>query len=593
MKASVSSSHRTSRFARLLPVQRLLTAGVIALILSAALMPAESLPTALHPYPRADPLPSSVSSSIPVPTVKPKQIPVQPIKGKGPPKKGNDNGDNNNDDTNDDEEDEEDEEEEEEEEADHYVKTRKLDFKILNPAPHDVWTSGTLESLSWVDTNLPDETTFDVALIPVDKETNPDALKLTRRPVLRYIAAPERFSDILVPYDLISQEQLLKEQEGEGGNTNQDLANITMVSTNSTALPTTNARNSTTATATTNKVLLQRSVFPIVIRKDHALDWRKASQLPPILSSETSFMAAEGSADRGAEEEVLEKKDSEGTHLEDHDHEHEENEDEDTVENTSTLTGEKAQDQNQDHNRKTQDSHGNTEEEQIEDEDEINKATPTGKELEENEDEDESTDHSAMHMGDEHEHNEQGEAGEDEHSHGHGNDPIHRHMDDPNHFQSEEDLELWNAHADDPGYNPPVPVRDAGTLKITHWIDNKERFFVGAPYVLAWDFPESGKGLDGTVNVYVEDALTAKRYDIAAAEMLSDIQFMYLRPTPIMMSADPRRRIFLRARVELDLFKEGKIERYTGFSKAFWWLVAAAVCQFPDPEKTIGLQALQ
>ncbi|CAO3572506.1 unnamed protein product [Mortierella alpina] len=573
MKASLSSSHRSSRFSRLLPVQRLLTAGVIALVLSAALMPAQSLPTALHPYPRADPLPTSVSSSIPVPT---------------PPKKGVENGDNNNDDMNGDEEDEEDDEAEEEEEADHYDKTRKLDFTILNPAPHDVWTSGTLESLSWVDVNLPDETTFDMALIPVDKETNPDALKLTRRPVLRYIVAAERFSDILVPYDLISREQLLKEQEGEGGNTNQDLANITMVLTNSKTVATTNAGNSTTATITvqdirslarliitaydgkTNKVLLQRSVFPVVIRKDHALDWRKASQLPPILSSETSFMAPEGSTDRGADEEVLEKKDSEGTHLEDHDHEHEENEDEDTVENTATLTGEKAQEQNQNQNRKTQDAHDDTEENQIEDEDDINKATPTGKELGENEEEDESTDPSDMHMDDDHEHNEQGEAGEDEHSHGHGNDPIHRHMDDPNHFQSDEELELWNEHADDPGYNPPIPVRDAGTLKITHWIDNKERFFVGAPYVLAWEFPESGKGLDGTVNVYVEDALTAKRYDIAAAEMLSDVQFMYLRPTTIMMSADPRRRIFLRARVELDLFKEGKIERYTGFSKAFW-----------------------
>ncbi|KAG9327240.1 hypothetical protein KVV02_002693 [Mortierella alpina] len=572
MKASISASHRTSRFSRL-PVQGLLTAGVIALVLSVALMPAESLPTALHQYPRADPLPSAATSSIPVPTGKPKEIPVQPVKGKGPPKEADEDDDNNNNDDDDDDD-----------EADHYLKTHKLDFKILNPAPHDVWTSGIVESLTWVDTNLPDETTFDVALIPVDKETNPDALELTRRPVLRYIAAMERFCDILVPYDLISREQLLKEQEGEGVNTNQDLANITVAITNSTTIPTTNAGNSTTATTTvqdvrslarliitaydgkTNKVLLQRSVFPIVIRKDHVLDWRKVSQFPPIVSSETSFVAPEGAS---ADGEVLEKKDSEDTHLEDHDHEHEENEDDDDkVENKMVQTGEKPQDKSQDQNRKTEDSNGNAEEEdQIEHEDEINMATPTGKELEENE---ESADHSDMHMGDEHDHNEQGEAGEDEHGHGHGNDAIHRHMDDPNHFQSEEDLKLWNEHADDPGYNPPISVRDAGTIKITHWIDNKERFFVGAPYVLAWEFPESGKDLDGTVNVFVEDALTAKRYDIAAAEMLSDIQFMYLKPTTIMMSADPRRRIFLRARVELDLFKEGKIERYTGFSKAFW-----------------------
>ncbi|KAF9571287.1 hypothetical protein EC968_000783 [Mortierella alpina] len=595
MKPSLSSSHRTSRLSRL-PVQRLLTAGVLALVLSAALMPAESLPTALHQYPRADPLPSSVTASIPVPTVKPKEIPAQPVKGKGPPKKVDENDDSDDDDN--DNDNDNDDEEDENEVADHFLKTHKLDFKILNPAPHDVWTSGILESLTWVDTNLPDEATFDVALIPVDKETNPEARKLTRRPVLRYIVATERFCDILVPYDLISREQLLKEQEGEGGYTNQDLANITAAITNSTTKPTTTADNSTIATANvqdlrslarliitaydgkTNKVLLQKSVFPIVIRKDHALDWRKASQLPPILSSETSFMAPEGAAGRVADEEVLEKKDSEGTHLEDHedhDHEHEENEEDDITENNKIVTGEKAQEQNQDQNRKTEDSNDSTEEDSIDHEDEINQATPTGKELGvNNEDEEESADHSDMHMGDEHDHNEQGEAGEDEHDHGHGhghghgNDPLHRHMDDPNHFQSDEELELWNEHADDPGYNPPTPVRDAGTLKITHWIDNKERFFVGAPYVLAWEFPESGKGLDGTVNVFVEDALTAKRYDIAAAEMLSDIQFMYLKPTTIMMSADPRRRIFLRARIELNLYKEGKIERYTGFSKAFW-----------------------
>ncbi|KAF9952875.1 hypothetical protein BGZ72_005859 [Mortierella alpina] len=572
MKASLSSSHRTRRFSRL-PVQGLLTVGIIALVLSAALMPAESLPTALNQYPRADPLPSSVTSSIPDPSVKPKEIPVQPVKGKGPPKEDDDNNNNNNDDDDDDEE-----------EEDSYIKTQKMEFKILNPSPHDVWTSGVVESLSWVDTNLPDKTTFDVALIPADKETNPEALKITRRPVLRYIDATERYYDILVPYDLISREQLLKEQEGEGGSTNQDLANITVAIANSTKLPTMNADNSTIAAPVqdirslarlvitaydgkTNKVLLQKSVFPIVIRKDHALDWRKVSHLPPILSSETSFMAPE---------EVLEKKDSENTHLEDHDHDHEDMDmgmdmDDDTVEDKVTLTGENAQEQNQDLNRKKGDPNGNTGKDQLEHGDEINKAPPTGKELKENEEE-ESSDHSDMHMGDEHEHHEKGDEGKDGHDdgHGHGNGALHRHMDDPNHFQNEEDLEEWEKHADDPGYNPPTPVRDAGTLKITHWIDNKERFFVGAPYVLAWDFPESGKGLDGEVNVYVEDALTAKRYDIAAVEMLSDIQFMYLRPTAIMMSADPRRRIFLRARVELDLYKEGKIERYTGFSKAFW-----------------------
>ncbi|KAG0251288.1 hypothetical protein BG011_007729 [Mortierella polycephala] len=457
-------------------------------------------------------------------------------------------------------------------------------FDIKGPEPYDIWTSGTVATLSWMDTNLPPKTTFDIALIPVDPETNPKAIKMTRRPILRYIPTMSRFLDVIVPYDLITREQLLKEQEGEGGapveaNENGHGTIPTNTTTMTTNQPTEISENDIQSQARlyitaydgrTNKVLAQKSIFPIIIKKDHVLDWRTVPVLPlpsPPASPAPASPTAEEQEPEGSDE-LLAKKDSETTHLEDHVY--------------------KAEDINEDEGNNEDDPNNHTpnvnEEDAVEDEAEkevdLNETTPTGLELGVNSDvnEGDSSETDSMDHQQKHEHNhdrgegegegEDEDKDEDEDDHEHG----HSHVIDPNHFQNEEDIDIWKQHEDDPGYNPPIKIEDAGTIQITRWINNKERFFVGAPYVFAWAFPQDAaqEGLTGEVNIYVEDAYTAKRYDIVAGAMSSDIRFMYLHPTKIMMSADPKKRIYLRARVELDLFKRGNIRRYTGFSKAFW-----------------------
>ncbi|KAF9185351.1 hypothetical protein BGZ51_002686 [Haplosporangium sp. Z 767] len=455
-------------------------------------------------------------------------------------------------------------------------------FDITSPEPYDIWTSGTVTTLSWMDINLPPKATFDIALIPVDPETNPKATEMTRRPILRYISTMARFLDIVVPYNLITKEQLLKEQEGEGGAVVEASAsghgtiptNATKATPATTANPPTETSENdiqsqarlyiTAYDGRTNKVLAQKSIFPIIIKKDHVLDWRTVPILPlpspSVSSAPAPSTTAAGEQEPEDSDELLAKEDSENTHLEDHVYKAEDiNDDEDSLNNHTPDANEDGAVKNE-----------------AEEEIDLNGMTPTGLELGVNSgaNEDDSSEMESMDHQQEHEHSHEHGDGEgegededeDEHEHGHS------HVIDPNHFQNEEDIELWRQHEDDPGYNPPIKIEDAGTIQITRWIDNKERFFVGAPYVFAWEFPQDAaeEGLTGEVNVYVEDAFTAKRYDIIAGAMSSEIRFMYLHPTKIMMSVDPQKRIYLRARVELDLFKNGNIRRYTGFSKAFW-----------------------
>ncbi|KAG0206429.1 hypothetical protein BGX28_002101 [Mortierella sp. GBA30] len=581
----------------------------MALVLFATLMPIESMPLS-HRHPRSAPwassselrvLPASASASAPPPILVP--VSASTLSTSSPTDSSSTTitsrttteqfkralGDN---DHNDDEDDD-----------DYKVgkhnnkKLPKYDFEIHNPAPNDTWISGMTESLSWVDAELPIRATLDFTLIPVDAKTNPEALTITRRPLLRYISAMERYYPIIVPYDLITREQLLREQEGEGGNSSTDgeiLANSTTITTSTTTMTQQQEQQAdiqslarliiTAYDGKTKKVLARKSVFPIVIRKDHVRDRRAASGLPASSSSNltTTFPETGVQGSLKDEEELLEKKDSADISLEDQlqsqgsDKENESDKGGDGEENNNNddsveeITNGHKEGEEEEEEEKTG-------EDETEKEMDINETTPTGRELGEEEAADEEKDSDEggdsqedpnMHMGEEghHEDGEGEDEQEQEHEHGHD----HSHTVDPNHFENEEDAKLWKEHEDDPGYNPPIKVRNAGTIKIKHWIDNKERFFVGAPYVFAWEYPEEGLGLLGSVSVYVEDALTAKRYDVVAGDLSSEIRFMYLHPTAIMMSVDPKRRIYLRARVELDLFKDGDIERYTGFSKTFW-----------------------
>ncbi|KAG0007018.1 hypothetical protein BGZ65_012379 [Modicella reniformis] len=455
----------------------------------------------------------------------------------------------------------------------------KYNFEILNPSPQSVWTSGSLETITWIHSNLPAKATFDIYFIPVDPETNPEAIEITRRPILRYINARQRYLDVVVPYDLITKEQLTKEQEGDdaliggsGENGQGDIAPMTG-SDNTTTTPTTDASTPslsqdirslarlyiTAYEGRTNKVLVRKSVFPVEILKDHAMDKRTVSPPPPILGpvqqQDRERQQNQDQQDQDQQEDkllesmedLLEKKDQGIIHLGEHMHEvaaggDKKNGDGNSVfDPTNSTPGGDPSSSNE-----------------TDEKSELGETVPTM--LEAGEDLG-SMDHQ-HHPG--HETMSEGEEEDD------GEGMHHDHTVNPDHLPNDEDLKLWEEIIDRPGYNPPIKVIDAGMIQITRWIDNKVRFFVGAPYVFAWEFPASGAGLTGDVSVYVEDAFTGKRYDMAAGPLSSSIQFMYLRPSAIMMSANPKKRIYLRARVELDLFKVGNIHRYTGFSKVFW-----------------------
>ncbi|KAF8925691.1 hypothetical protein BGZ58_000589 [Dissophora ornata] len=483
---------------------------------------------------------------------------------------------------------------------------QKYQLNVLNPSPNDVWTSGMVETLSWEDLSLPLGATLDISLIPAEPETNPEAIQITRRPILRYIDATERYLDLLVPYDLVTREQLVVEQEGEGVTlleedvespdpprlTFEMPTDLTRTTTKPTEDIQSQARLYITAyEGMTNKMLVQVSVFPIEIRKDHARDQR--SLLPPpvtLASLSPDPIAVEKEEEEEEQqyimdeptEDVLEKKDSDITHFEDNIEENGQQQDQETEGEGEDQGGE-------DEESRMLDSNNNGDDDDVFDmpifggdlgddsggQSDTEGGEEGGEEGVEEGDEDEVegknelivTEMDMNEMDMTHEQHSGHGAGSDEDTHG-GHD--HSHVIDPNHFQNEEDVKIWKEHEDDPGYNPPIKVVDAGELEITQWVRSKVRLIVGAPYIFAWEFPDSGKDLTGLVNVYVEDVFTGKRYDIVAGNLPSEILFMYLHPSVIMMSASPEKRIYLRARVELDLFKDGDIHRYTGFSKPFW-----------------------
>ncbi|KAF9119913.1 hypothetical protein BGW39_011809 [Mortierella sp. 14UC] len=495
-------------------------------------------------------------------------------------------------------------------------------FRILNPEPGAVWTSGKVEIMSWEDLDLPDRVTYDITLIPEDPVYNPKALLITRRPILRYVVAEDRFLDMVVPYDLISKEQLLVVQESSVNFTwtqqQQQQSNPvstptpTPVVSEATPLPSPSPSPSPLASPVpvielrarlyitayvgrTNRMIAQKSVYPLLIRKDPEWDRREPRPnlplpRPPLSMEETD----EIDIDAGHPEDMLEKKDSELAHVDDlavEGDEHQAPETDNIV--TSTEGEDDDEEEGEGHHHHTfgswvtenfdeqedasegEEEGGEVpaveivEEDEMEQENELNAYTPTSDETGENSD---PTSNPSMGNDDMHSHtHDGGEESEDEEGEGEGgHHHEHSHVIDPNHFQNDEDVAIWEQHADDPGYNPPIRIEEAGIINITRWIDNKERFFVGAPYVMAWDFPAESQGLSGSVNVYIEDAETAQRYDIVAGNLPSDVQFIYLKPSALLVSAIPKKKIIVRARVELDLFWAGTIQRYTGFSKTFW-----------------------
>ncbi|KAF9305555.1 hypothetical protein BGZ74_009807 [Mortierella antarctica] len=441
---------------------------------------------------------------------------------------------------------------------------KEYDFDIRNPSPNDVWVSGKIEDVSWYFTDLPAGATIDISFIPVDPDTNPEAKILTRRPLLRKLHALDFYTDIIVPYDLLTREQLLKEQKGdgtdvsmfktgalEGGTIPKESLDLDHANETMTIL----GPNETTADISaqdftsqarlvvsvyrgkTNTLLVEKSVFPVLIKRDHLRDLRTVLiDMEQLHNATTTTNANNDNIPNPIDERTP-----------------------DTPVEGDDTSDEHDGDDSEEYDIDPEDVH----DDMSEGDDDMDMPKDMGHDGHGEEQEQPNHYGEGGHGG----HSGQGEPmHEGEHDHEH--DPSH--VIDPNHFQNDEDVRIWKEHEDDPGYNPAIKVEQAGTIQITKWIDNKERFFVGAPYVMAWEFPEEGQGLSGFVNVYVEDAETAKRYDIVAGNWPSDVLFMYLHPTEVMMSADPSKRIVLRARVELDLMKDGNFQRYTGFSKPFW-----------------------
>lgn len=444
-----------------------------------------------------------------------------------------------------------------------------------------------IEGVSWDARDLPAHATVDISFIPADPETNPEAKILTRRPLLRRLSALRFYTDIIVPYDLLTRQQLMREQKGDGadafmfnagtleggtipkGSLDLDHTNETMTVLGPDETTADISVQDFTSRARlvvsvykgkTNTLLLQKSVFPVLIKRDHLRDLRSvlidmeqlhnatttvgvATTTTTTMTTTTTIEPASPINERTPEAPV-EGDDTSDEH--DGDGSGEESDDpEDAYDDMSEGDDDMDMPKDMSHTDDYSDGHSNGH----------------GDGHSEGQEQHEHDGEAGQHSGQSETKN---EPAEDHHDH----DPSH--VIDPNHFENDEDVVIWKEHEDDPGFNPPIKVEQAGTIQITKWIDNKERFFVGAPYVMAWEFPEDGQGLSGFVNVYVEDAETAKRYDIVAGNLPSDVQFMYLHPTEVMMSADASKRIVLRARVELDLMKDGNFRRYTAFSKPFW-----------------------
>ncbi|KAF9364244.1 hypothetical protein BGX34_002115 [Mortierella sp. NVP85] len=414
----------------------------------------------------------------------------------------------------------------------------QYDIEILSPAPHDVWSSGTIKTLSWKAVDLPPTATFDISIIPIDPEINPEASELTRRPLLRYISVQRLYQDIVVPYDLITQEQLKKEQEDGATLLGWFHDNTTETDTTpSSQEPSPQDVRSmvrvyfTVYEGRTNKVLARKSIFPVEILKDRARDLRTVSPPPPFLEP--------------VQQPIQKPSDKLPESTEDL---------QDILEPESDLLEGGILDA-----AFESDGDGNGGElfnpvvnVEIELKPDLNGGTPSApktgggtKDVIED-----STIIYEHHL----------DKSEEDRSH-----TIDRVQ-----LQEELDIKTQEELLEQPNHNPPVKVIDSGTIQITRWIENKVRLFAGAPYVFGWEFPESERNRTGQVSVFIEDAYTGKRYDIAAGPMPSSVQFMYLMPRAILMSADPRKRTYLRARVELDFYDKDTIHRYTGFSKVFW-----------------------
>jgi len=435
-----------------------------------------------------------------------------------------------------------------------------------------------------MDLDLPEDATFDITLVPAheeeeeegplqnsetasDSQRTPTATmsmaattttsvrqRRRRRPIVRHVSAMDRFMDLVVPYDLISEEQLEREQlrgkeedalaldaplrkgkeraeEDKGKDSSNDTPDVLT------------RLIMTVYEGRSSKVLARRDVFPIKVRKDHERDRRKAF-IPLPSASDDPTVSDDQMEEEGQEEgEEEESPDHAARDLIEpgrldmgvHDHEMLDGDDDLLVDPSTEQPQVIVQAHQQHGGQDDGDEDGGQENKEEDDGDEDEKL-------------------------------------EDKKEKGH----HHSHLIDPNHFQNQDDIDLWQKHESELGYNPPIKIMDAGTINITHWVENKKRFYLGAPYVLAWDAPEhlpaSSVPLSGTVSVYVEDALTAERYDIVAANLPSDVQFLFLHPTRNMMSTSPipEERILVRARIELDLFWKGDILRFTGMSKIFY-----------------------
>ncbi|KAF9974150.1 hypothetical protein BGZ73_002488 [Actinomortierella ambigua] len=543
-------------------------------------------------------------------------------------------------------------------------------FSIINPAPGDVWVTGTIENIYWDSgTDLPEGTTFDVSLIPVITEqdaktwsrlpANPQAMLKTVRPMRRKVDPETHNFDLIVPYDLVSrplleqarqkaaelQVQELKQRQQQQAAGDETVTQKDEDGKNKPAQPSSAIRVVITAyDGNTNKKIAEASVFPVLVQLEEYSSLQRVDMFKLY------------------QDEVLNGRPKPTRVLNENDSLSEMEEDEDVDPEQSDVPEDEDDDEDED-------------EDEYED---VDDDVDTEAEFEDGEPLDDYS-HNDAHA---HDHAHDHDEGEGE-SEGEGDEHDHDHDDVDGSLNS--DLKISEDELDTlPPDDPPPPILHAGTLEITRWNIYKVRFFTGTPYVIGWDWsrnllhpedrnkewdPELGakveikvkpglkkpgpapntkrqdsqqdqeeqgdippehqhehneeaeeggqhehkhehrpkpsptldeqslpqtwaledlEALDGQTNVYIEDVLTGQRYAVAAASQPASIRALYFtpslhmigpnaKPTPKGVEPSPNvaldpdaGRILLHARVEMDLYKDGAILRFTGFSKPFY-----------------------
>ncbi|KAG0237100.1 hypothetical protein BGW41_000268 [Actinomortierella wolfii] len=143
------------------------------------------------------------------------------------------------------------------------------------------------------------------------------------------------------------------------------------------------------------------------------------------------------------------------------------------------------------------------------------------------------------------------------------------------------------------GNNDNIPDNNGNDLEDGHGHDEHEHEHKSLKILKEQSLPQTWaledlEDLEGKTNIYIEDIMTGQRYSVVAMDLPSNIRAVYFTPTPQMIGPnatplpagvepgpnfilpkDPGR-IMLHARIEMNLYKDDVILRFTGFSRPFF-----------------------